>query len=406
MLMDVFKAAMQRKSIKDSDPYDWEKENSEEESIAVLQQNLKQTHLNTHQGPTSNGIMLNQTSTNKNNLGATMAPGSALSPFGDMNLANNNNNNINYKDSNLMEPNSEKNRNLVSNGLTNGNETQSQLQQKRARNVDQNGESKSARNQLESSSFKGPAYQQIPIVPNNNTPNMNNNNLNMTNLNNNKLANGNASKQPATTNQQVPQSSNTAAAIAAAAAVQAAASIQAGATSTNSSYQMSLQAQNRNGSNMQQQQQQQQHQLQQQSSSKLRNLSSRNREESQASISCGSESNKNSRQFLLGTPQHQPIIKNQKQQQVTSSGLQSYPSATPTTTAGIALMQNNNKTSMANNNNNNNNAGSSQATNSCYTNNYARQASNAKGFNLNNSMDYTTPIGKLLCIILLFRFKS
>lgn len=398
MLMDVFKASMQRKSVKDTDPYDWEKENSEEESVAVLQQNMKQANLNTN-AATSNGILLNNnpTSTNKNIANATMAPGSLMTPFGDMNnlTNNNNNNNANYKDSNLIEQSSEKNKNLTSLNGHNGAETPSQLQQKRAAR-DQTGESKSIRNQLESGSFKGPIYQQMPVVPNvNNTPNTTNN---MNNTNNNQnMNNSNKPKQAPTNNQQVPQAgSNTAAAIAAAAAVQAAANIQAGATSANTSYQMSHQQQaqlNRSGSSLQQQQQLQ-------SSNKLRNLNSRNanREESQASISCGSESNKNSRQFLLGTPQHQPIIKNPKQQQVTSSGLQSYPSATPTTTAGIALMQNgNNKTSnMGNNGNGNGNGGSSQATNSCYTNNYARQVSNGKGFNnLNNSMDYTTPIGKL-----------
>lgn len=130
--------------------------------------------------------------------------------------------------------------------------------------------------------------------------------------------------------------------------------------------------------------------MQQSQPNKLKNLSTRNREDS--SVSCNSESNKNSRQFL-NTPQHQPIIKSnqkQQQQQQMSTGLQSFPSATPTTTAGIALMQNNNSAKCNNPNGNN---GSSQATNSCYTNNFVRNQSHTKLNNLNNSMDYTTPIG-------------
>lgn len=382
MLMDVFRAAMQRKLIKDSDPYDWEKEVSEEESVAALQAEMKHTAItnnnnnNNNQGTVNQNVMLT-TQSNKNQLAATVAPGSLVTPFDQTNLTNNNNLN-NFKDSNQPnEPtNSEKNRPLGNIGVKNGVQTHQQTNgvtngsndiQRRSRYVN-NEEAGGKNGHLDSnnSSFKN--NNNIYQVP---TSLLNKNSSNVAKM--------------STSNQQVPQAANgtTAAAIAAVAAqVANSASIPAGVTSTNNSYHLNNMQQRAGSTN------QQKHQLQQQ---KMKNLNGRGKEDSQASVSCNSESNKNSRQFLL-TPQHQPIIKNQKQQ-VTSTGLQSFPSATPSTTAGIAMMQNNNnvnKSSAQNVNNNNN--GSSQATNSCYTNNFGRQQSLNKLNNLNNSMDYTTPI--------------
>ena len=394
MLMDVFKSAMQRKAVKESDLYDWEKESSEEESIAALQATMQHAALTTRGGGTELGLNPSQ----KNVAATTIAPGSLLTPYGDQNFNNNNNN---MKDANFMnqeldsvknemqmnEDDSPKQKPQVnSKGLKVGaynppqngavNNEQLMQQQKKSRLAE--SEQKSlTKNQLDSNnSFKSiQNYQQQPV-----TGQMKSNNL---------------------------KPSINQAAAAAAAVVANAASIAAAATSTNNPY------------HLQQQQQQSQMRLssstglqvkqqlqQQQQSTKLKTMG-RNKEDSQASVSCGSESNKNSRQLM--TPQHQPIIRTQKQQQTapaaTNSGIQSFPSATPTTTAGVALIQNNHNTNNNNNNNNYNNkssacnggnAGSSQATNSCYTNNYARQTQNTNTntkFNLNNSMDFTTPIG-------------
>jgi len=360
MLMDVFKAAMQRKLIKESDPYDWEKENSEEESINALQANLnKQVTLvnNINQASTNQNAILTTQQHQTNKINTTIPPNT---PYAD--LTNNNNNTTNNNNANFQEANSDK----IVKSLGQAND----LQQKRSRF--NNEEPKSTKNiETTNSKTTNNVHQQISTVPNS--------------TNNNKAGLNNNSKL---VNQQVPQLqqqvTSAAAAIAAAAAqVANSASIPAGVTSTNNSYHLSLQnAQNRASSNIQQKQSQQQQGM-------LKIMSGKAKEDSQASISCNSESNKNSRQFVL-TSQHQPIIKNQKQQNGlnnSASGLQSFPSATPTTTAGVAYMQNNNKSVVGN-------GGSSQATNSCYTNNFARQQSLNRLNNLNNSIDYTTPIGK------------
>lgn len=223
MLMDVFKASMQRKLVKESDAYDWEKEVSEEESVVALQATMKQTGLNTNITTTNNQNLLLNQQTNKNALGATIAPGSMLTPYGD-----NNNQTNNMKDSNMLEASDKMGLTKVNAksgssgvpmqssgiGMSNDRDTNN-LQQQR---------SKSSKNQLDSTnSFKA----------SNNGSNMNlNNNNNVANSN----LNGNKTKS--VTSQQPQQT--TAAAIAAAAAVVAnAASLTAAATSTNNAFHLS-----------------------------------------------------------------------------------------------------------------------------------------------------------------------
>jgi len=280
---------------------------------------------NNNQASTNQNAILTTQNQQTNKINTTIPP---TTPYADLtNNNNNNNNNLNANNNaNLPEANSEK----VAKSLGQTNDLQ-------RRSRFNNEETKSAKNVETTNSLKvaGNVYQQMSTVPSSA-----NNKLNPGVNNNAKLVNQQVPQQQ---QQQQPQVTSAAAAIAAAAAqVANSASIPAGVTSTNNSYHMSLQqAQTRAGSGLQQKQQQ----------GKLKILNGKAKEDSQASISCNSESNKNSRQFML-TPQHQPIIKNQKQQSGlnnSASGVQSFPSATPTTTAGIAYMQNNNNKSMVGN---------------------------------------------------------
>ena len=95
MLNDVFSSAMQRESIKDSDPFDWEKEAGEEESNAAAQTLKTTLQLAGITGLTTRADLLNQSQ--KNGLGATLGNPSLMTPYGDhqnhMQISINNNKN-------------------------------------------------------------------------------------------------------------------------------------------------------------------------------------------------------------------------------------------------------------------------------------------------------------------------
>ena len=122
MLMDVFKSAMQRKSVKDSDLYDWEKETSEEDSVNVLQATLAAAALNNNN--TTNVINQSQKNANVTN------GGSLVTPYGDnhnhnhiqqpqsLNNNNSNMNNLNQVKDQELNNNIEsslKNENMITN---------------------------------------------------------------------------------------------------------------------------------------------------------------------------------------------------------------------------------------------------------------------------------------------------
>ncbi len=111
MLMDVFKSAMQRKSVKDSDLYDWEKETSEEDSVNALQATLAGVALNTNNNNNNNNNN-NLANHSVKNANLTNGGGSLNTPFCDLNnhhlqqsLNNNNNNLTTNKDQELNNNN-------------------------------------------------------------------------------------------------------------------------------------------------------------------------------------------------------------------------------------------------------------------------------------------------------------
>ena len=121
MLMDVFKSAMQRKSVKDSDLYDWEKETSEEDSVNVLQATLAAAALNSNN---NNVNLINQSQKNANITNG----GSLVTPYGEnhnhhvqpqsMNNNNSNMNNLNQVKDQELNNNIEsslKNDNMITN---------------------------------------------------------------------------------------------------------------------------------------------------------------------------------------------------------------------------------------------------------------------------------------------------
>lgn len=426
MLSDVFISAMQRESIKESDPYDWEKETSDEDSVNALKTTLALAGIT---GMTTRADLVNQSQ--KNALGATLAAQSLMTPYGDNNNllqgSNTNNNNNQLKDhmsSNLQnqtnELNNNNNNNLDSsfnyndvnmNGDKSNNNQQSakkipksldrNARSKRniasiippASSIDRESQSQSQQQQRKLEQQKSNSAKQSESNNNNNKAAQNNDNS--TSAKN--LISAAQTQKPSTTKTQTSTNqayAPTPSAVAAAAAVvQNAASLAAGATSSNALYQT--------GSSGNQQQQRLSMMQQKQSS---QNKQPSRKEDSQASLSVGSES-KNSNLAKLNSLNnnnaiaHQPIIMNPKQTPSATnntspiggnSGL-SVQSNTPTT-AGIALATAYNNTLNNNNNNNNNNKsssilGSSQASYS-YSNSYARP--NTK---LNNSVDFTTPIG-------------
>ena len=444
MLNDVFSSAMQRESIKDSDPFDWEKETSEEESMA--NQTLKTTlQMAGITGITTRAELLNQSQ--KNGLGATLGNQSLATPYGDhqnqMQMTANNNNNNNKNDqsneNNNINGNMEASYNYDVNGLenTNNNNKSTGTNKKIPKSLDRNA----VRSKRNVASVV-PSISNIDLQQQQHTSNTPNDLIqsshqqystqrksriveieqkSLTSNNNNKpletfksggmtaytQQSQNANKQQQqqqvtkTIQNNFNQNPSAASAIAAAAAaVQNAASLAAGATTAtinNHSYQNPHQQMHRliNSKTSTNQQHQ--------------STKSKKTEDSQASLSVGSESAKQQSKLNLGT--HQPIIMNskqqpqQQQQPVTQLGYNttnssplgnnsSFMSATPTT-AGVALA-----TTFNNNNNMNNNnkltQGSSQGSFSYSNSVYMRQTSNpssSKQINLNNSIDYTTPIG-------------
>ena len=422
MLSDVFISAMQRESIKESDPYDWEKETSDEDSVNALKTTLALAGIT---GMTTRADLVNQSQ--KNALGATLAAQSLMTPYGDNNnllQGSNTNNNNQLKDhmsSNIQnqtnELNNNHNNNLDSsfnyndvnmNGdKSNNNNPQSakkipksldrNARSKRniasiippASSIDRESQSQSQQQQQRKSRVLELEQKSSAKQGESNNKAQNDNSTSAKNL---ISAQKPSTKTQASSNQAYAPTPSAVAA--AAAVVQNAASLAAGATSSNAPYQA--------GSSGNQQQQQRLSMMQK--SSQNKQPSNSRKEDSQASLSVGSES-KNSNLAKLNSLNnnaiaHQPIIMNAKQTPGAAnntspiggnSGL-SMQSNTPTT-AGVALATAYNNTMNNNNNNNNNNnksssiLGSSQASYS-YSNSYARP--NAK---LNNSVDFTTPIG-------------
>ena len=131
--MDVFKSAMQRKSVKDSDLYDWEKETSEEDSVNILQATLAAAALNNNNNNNNNKNNNNNNNTNvlnqsQKNTNITNGGGSLVTPYGEnhnhhlqpqsLNNNNSNMNNLNQVKDQELNNNIEsslKNENMITN---------------------------------------------------------------------------------------------------------------------------------------------------------------------------------------------------------------------------------------------------------------------------------------------------
>ncbi|CAF0841946.1 unnamed protein product [Brachionus calyciflorus] len=291
MLMDVFKSAIARKSIKETDMYDWEKETSqslEEDQMLQLQNTLAVA------GLTTRAEINSQNKPNTTTNPALLNNQSVLTPYGDHHYKHNKNENNNNNNNNLVES---------TNAQSNLNDAYSQ--------------------QSVNNSSKKPS-----ISNNNNIPkNTNSKSIQPNKINPNK-------------NSQIKLPGASAAIAIAAAQVANAAALTAGTTITNPM---------------------------------------RKPDVKDSSISC-SESKK----------QHQPIIMINNNNNVQIS---SFPSVTPTSTQGTqAQAATNQKTYSFMNNNNNQVNNSSQASQS--SNIYRQFLGNNNNKNsLNNSVDYTTPIG-------------